>query len=183
MQFKTIVVGSVIGCSLVLNVAQAIHNRELVRYAASAFARGHLSVGEHLPPLEASDLQGNKVTIEYSKPSTPTLLYVFRPSCIWCQRNAALANALSRQVSKRYGMIGISIEAAGLEEYMKETQSAFPVFLASPDSIERYRLQSTPETILIGRDGRVIQSWNGAYTAALHSVIESTLSIHLPELD
>lgn len=185
MIFRSILLiigGALFVCSVALNVAQAVRNRALIDTVEHIRPDQALSVGEVVRPLEALDLNGHPGQITYVQSSTPTVLYIFRPSCIWCTRNVAVFNAFVQQVVGRYRVIGISLSPEGLTDYVKEHNMVIPVFLAQPSAINDYRLRTTPQTMVISSDAHVIQSWSGAYTPRLQPILEEYFSIKLPSL-
>jgi hypothetical protein len=46
----------------------------------------------------------------------------------------------------------------------------------------KYRLGGTPQTLLIGKTGRVEKVWTGAYLGATKAEIEKTFSVTIPEI-
>jgi hypothetical protein len=59
----------------------------------------------------------------------------------------------------------------------------FPVYTnLSEETRSAYRLGSTPETIVVDTDGKVIHAWVGAFTGSTKREIERFFSIHLPSL-
>ena len=144
-------------------------------------ASGKLPEGIVLPSLEATDLAGNKTTVGFTSSPLPTLIYVFQPSCIWCERNKENLLALQDQLSGRYRILGISLEKEGTPDFVKSHQMKFPVYTdVSPSVVEAYHLGATPQTIVVSAEGKVLQSWNGAYLGAAKRVVEDYLSVQLP---
>jgi len=96
-----------------------------------------------------------------------------------------LANvaALSAQASQRYELVGLSVSDEGLPEYVREQRWTFPVYSKpSPEAIAYFRLQSTPQTIVISPEGRILESWTGAYANATLSEVQRALKVQLPGL-
>jgi hypothetical protein len=48
--------------------------------------RGAHRDGVPVPELEGSNLAGNLVLVSYTAVRKPTIIYVFRPVCPWCER-------------------------------------------------------------------------------------------------
>lgn len=51
-----------------------------------------------------------------------------------------------------------------------------------PSSISDLKLGTTPETIVVSRDGLVLRDWRGAYTGATKQQMEEFFSMGLPDL-
>lgn len=173
-----------IGCaSILLNVLQARHNRELQEINLEILARGQLLPGTLVPPLQVYDLEGQAAKVRYDQSSLATVLYVFRPSCVWCLRNSAGFDQLLRQISKRYRIIAISLGQDGLREFVKSAHPTFPVYATRSEESGPYHLGSTPETIVVSSQGAILAAWNGAYTGTTKTAVEGFFSVQLPELD
>ena len=135
----------VLTISVGINFLQARYISKLLDNGEQALAKGKLAIGIRLPPLEVSDLAGVRSTLLYSIVSKPTLLYVFRPDCVWCQRNAGALKALTDRVSGRFRVIGISLSEDGLREFVASHGMEFPVYSGlSRSAIDAYQLGATP---------------------------------------
>jgi len=72
--------------SVTLNVLLANKVRRLSQGQSASVADQMLRVGTTVPLITAKRLGGGNETISYSGSDRPTVLYVFTPQCIWCQR-------------------------------------------------------------------------------------------------
>ena len=137
---------------------------------------------ERLPDLLAKDLAGHSARIDYRSTAT-TVLYVFSPSCPWCERNSANLASLATQLPRDYRLIGLSLSSEEFDGFVKPHAISFPVYRdLNPDMIAAYRFGPTPEAIVIGPSGTVIASWQGAFVGPTKSLIEKYFSAHLPDL-
>ena len=141
-----------------------------------------LAVGEQIPAVAVESLQGQAQTIDWIAAGQPSIVYVFRPDCVWCRHNRAGARMLLEH-SAQYRFIGLSTSAKGLKEYVAENRLTFPVYVASSKTIERLKLGVTPETIVVASGGRVQKVWPGAYGGAIVNQIESMFGFKLPALE
>jgi len=83
--------------------------------------------------------------------------------------------------SAQYRFIGISLSEQGLAEYVSKNNLNFPVYSGlSPETLKTYKLGSTPQTIAVSREGRVLQNWTGAYAGDQKSQIEAFFHVTLP---
>ena len=81
-------------------------------------------------------------------------------------------------------------EALSDEELMHEVQSgdgdAFTVLFdryhLSPETLKTYKLGSTPQTIVISSEGKVLQDWARAYVGEQQKQIEVYFHVSLPGL-
>jgi peroxiredoxin len=140
--------------------------------------------GEIVTGFNATSLNGGVQRIEFSSSSHPTLLYVFSPSCVWCERNSPAVGALARQVSGRYRVIGLSVSSERVKEFVAQHHIEFPVYTEPPAAIVKaYELGVTPETIMVSTNGRIDCVWTGAYQNSIKASIEQFLSVRLPALE
>lgn len=163
-------------CSVLLNVVQA---RQL-ETTRSHTARS-VPAGTPMPALEGVDMAGKKIRVAYAG-MLPTILYHFSPTCSWCERNRENLRSLIQETAGRYRVIGISA-ARPTAEFMRERQFDFPVITGiSPDAMRAYGLGGTPQTLVVSPEGRLIETWTGAYVHDQAKAIERFFSIQLPGL-
>lgn len=145
------------------------------------------SIGRRVPPLTAKALAGHDVTLDFSSRPRPTVLYVFSPSCGWCNRNANNLRALVEQRGNDYEFVGVSLNDKGTEDvqrYVAETGISFPVYARpSADTVRSYALSGTPQTIVVSRDGTVLKNWPGAYIQPIQKEVEDYFGLRLPGVE
>src|SRR6266404_3092821 len=140
-----------------------------------------LRSGAVVPPLEAVDLNGKARTIAYDQVSQPTVLYIFTPPCSWCTRNMNNLKTLLDKDSGQYRFIGLSLSDAGLMDYVTRNELKLPVYSGlSTETLKSYKLMSTPQTIVVSPEGRVLQNWVGAYVGEQKSQVEAFFHVALP---
>jgi hypothetical protein len=122
-------------------------------------AANKLELGGVVPPLVGYDISGNKVTYEYGRDSRETLLLVFSPTCHACDENWPKWNRLIQSVdtrSTRLVIANISGAPVSADYVARHNIAAVPLVAeVSAESQQAYRLAYTPQTILIGSDGKV----------------------------
>ena len=171
--------GGAFAVSIAFNTVQGLR---ILRLEDELNSRGALAEGTLLPPLLGEDLAaGQRQTINYNDSQTPTLLYVFQPSCVWCQYNSGNINSLAERLEGKCRVIGVSLSSDGLKEFVESHHITFPVYTNIPSPLaEVYKLGATPETIVISRDRKVLKNWKGAYDEPVRSLIEQFFSVRLP---
>lgn len=169
----TFVLLTALGVSITINVLQARYIGHFIDRSEQTALKGALAIGTKVPPLDVLDLSGKRSRLVYSDTSKPTILYIFRPSCIWCQRNAGALTELAEHASDQYRIVGISLTKEGLAEFVQSHAMNFPVYSGlTPALIAAYRLGTTPETIVISPNGNVRERWNGAYMGGTKTAVE-----------
>jgi len=172
----TVIAAAAITASLLMNVV--LVSRLFMRKATVDEA---LPAGTRVEPIAVQTMDGQTVRLRFDG-AQPTLLYVFSPSCVWCSRNLKSLKAAVEQTGGRYNFVGLSLTAQDLATYVSTTQFPGPVYVVTDAAArDRYHLGSTPETILIGPDGRVHKSWIGWYGGTNKAAVERALQVRLPD--
>jgi peroxiredoxin len=169
--------------SATLNVLLAHKVRSLTYARTTRISEYQLKVGASVTPITARRLGGEEEVISYPDSNKATVLYVFTPTCIWCARNMDNLKTLIDKESGQYRVIGLSLSQEGLAEYVAKNGLKLPVYSGlSPDTLKTYKLGSTPQTVVISPEGRVLQDWAGAYVGDQKSQVEAFFHVSLPGL-
>jgi len=167
--------------SVTLNVLLAHRVRSLTYARSARMAEYQLKVGTTMPPIAAKGLDGQLEVISYQSTNQPTVFYVFTPPCSWCARNMDNFKTLVEKRSGEYRFIGLSLSEEGLAQYVSKNGLGVPVYSGlSPEALKTYKLGSTPQTIVISQEGKVLQDWAGAYVGDQKSQIETFFHVSLP---
>jgi hypothetical protein len=139
-----------------------------------------LEVGATLPPLSGKRLDGTAVTIDYSG-AVPTVIYHWSPSCLWCQRNAENIKTLTAAIAGRYRVVAVAAGPVSDAEAIKLGLSpAIVIANVSTSFLRSAHLNVTPETIVVGDDGKVTRVWTGAFSGTGRAEVEEFFSVTLP---
>lgn len=169
--------------SLSLNVYFGWSVRRLKRDAGSPPNSAKLVAGVSVHPIMAVSLAGKQETITYQDNAKPTVVYVFSPSCIWCERNTQNINAIVNLREQSFRFIGLSLVNHDLREYVQSHHFSFPVYQSlDAESIQTLGLGSTPQTLVISPEGRVLKNWTGAFSKSVQAEVEEYFDVHLPGL-
>jgi peroxiredoxin len=161
--------------SLSANVYLGLKAQSLPRIASPA-----LVAGMKAPKLYAEEIGGAKVIIDWASDTRPTLLYVFSPSCVWCQRNFGNFDTLTRARKSDFRVIGLSVSSEGLRKYVEEHNIDYAVY-TNPDPVRNRDFMSvTPTTFVIFPEGTIKEVWRGAYVGKTKGEIEAKLGVRLP---
>lgn len=153
-----IVLGLVAAASLGINVLQGCRILALDNQIDGLQNRTPVEEAV-FPSLRVTDVSGHQTSIDYKSGDKKTVLYIFSPACVWCQRNAFSLSTLVQGLPPGYRIFGVSLSDSHVDAFVKSTHISFPVYtIAAESSKESYPLRSTPETIVIGSDGRVIKA-------------------------
>jgi peroxiredoxin len=166
-----------IGCSLYLNAVLVV---QVSRLKSTLRAKTEIELGATAPPITVKAISGEKVTITLNARTRPTVLYIFSPSCGWCDENLDNIRYLAKRKSAQYDFVGLSVANDGLADYASRHDLNFPVFDGlTIEAFKAYRLGRTPQTLVVSPQGRVLANWVGTYEGSLRPRIEEFFSVSL----
>lgn len=176
LRFVLVSMSALLCSSALLNIYFFQKVREL---SSALVASGPLRVGKAVPALTLTKLDGKAAPIDYADADEGTVLYIFRPSCVWCRRNAPSVRALVSQADRRYRFIAICLGDA--IEPPAELQANFPIYFLSRQAASQLGFSATPQTLVLSRQGVVRRIWRGAFTGANLSDVENFFGVRLPD--
>jgi peroxiredoxin len=170
--------------SVVLNVLLAHRVQSLTVVQSEAVAERLLKLGATVPPIQARRLGANQQeVIAYQGTNQPTVLYILTPTCVWCARNMDNFKTLLDRERGQYRFIGLSLSEQTLPDYVGKNELKLPVYSGlSPETLKIYKLGSTPQTVVISPEGKVLKDWVGAYVGKQKSEVEAFFHVTLPGL-
>jgi len=138
-----------------------------------------LPIGTQLPPLEFKHEDGSPALVNWNT-GQPTLIYFFDPYCVWCKRNADALASLVDQTTPRLRFYSYTARLKGLDEFRKATKHSMPVLTDGSEDIRKaLHLSSTPTTVLVDTEGKVVQVWRGAYMGATGKAVSKYFQARL----
>jgi peroxiredoxin len=158
------------GCCLLLlaaNIALVHQNSQLKARLALPPPSLEVARGAQMPDLKGFDLTGKPVEVAYGQDPRKVLVLVFSPTCPFCDQNwpkwQEVISSLDRSVVRP---AAVDVTSTTSEAFIAQHQLAgLPVIQkVDPQAIVNYRFQLTPQTILVGRDGKVEKVWTGVLT-------------------
>lgn len=164
-----------------LNVALAMRLSAQRALLESGGAERQEMLGRQMQPLEAADPSGRPVRVEFGSDGRPTVLYAFRPGCLWCERNHEALLALHAKAADRYRFVGLSLESNGLAEYLERFPLPFEVVTdLDAATVESYKLGGTPRTLIVNPEGVIEENFVGAWTARMGVLVGARFGVDLP---
>jgi hypothetical protein len=154
---------------IVSNVLLARRIAQMRKIDDQLNASNKLEPGSAVPPLIGYDVAGNKLTYDYGTDPRDTVLLVFSPGCHACDENWPNWTRLIKGLNSQSTRLVIANVASGLpvtSEYIARHEIGGVPLIAevSPESMQAYRMIYTPQTILVGRDGKVRKVQTGAFS-------------------
>jgi peroxiredoxin len=177
----TIYIALALAMSVALNVILAHRVRSMTHERSAQITDYQLQIGTTVAPIQAKHFGGQQEIVSYQDTTQFTVIYVFTPACTWCARNLDNFKALVHDKKNEYRFIGVSLTDEGLAEYVTKNQLKLPIYSGpSLETLKSYKLGSTPQTIVISPEGKVLQDWLGAYIGDQKSQVESFFHVNLP---
>lgn len=162
--------------SLVTNVALAWK----LRSSATAVRQTPEPVA--LSNIHLVKSNGTPVTISFPS-DKPVILYWFSPGCGWCELNWDNFLALARAVRATHYLLPVASDPAiDLDRFATARGWAFPVYHLDLDQAELLRLSSTPDTVLVDRNGVEVERWRGAFSPTLQRALRRRFDVRFPGL-
>jgi peroxiredoxin len=168
---------------LLVNVLLAQQNKKLRFLASRADRSLEVKVGTALQSLEGVDNDGNWQSISYGQDARKTVLFIFSPRCRACEANSLNWEAVINEIDRQsFRLFGISLQSQGVKEYASRHRINGVPILTEIDAKYRvaYNLALTPQTILIGSDGKVERVWTGVLQGEDKRDVERALNVRLP---
>jgi hypothetical protein len=163
--------------SLALNVNLGVERARTPRISHDADTATLMKPGTQAPAFEGIDAKGARVSLTYNADMRDTMLYVFSPSCHWCERNFANIKAIV-DARRDLRMVGVSLGNVQTDSH--SNQIGFEAIVRpTAATIKAHGLRATPTTILVSH---VRKAWPGAYTGTLGAEVSKVLVVSLPGL-
>lgn len=132
-----------------------------------------------LTMLHVSNIDGINTRLNMIN-DRPTVIYMFSPTCSWCEKNLQNIQLLSAQAGKHYRFIGISTSSRDLRQYLAKNPLVFPVYaISSGADLKTIDFRGTPQTIVLSPYGVVEHNWQGAYIGWTAQAIQQYFSVNL----
>ena len=171
-------------CSVTLNLLLARkvrHVTETSRLLQLQINSPVLVPGSKAPEFSAKNAHGNKEFLNYADVPVPTVLYVFTPDCHWCARNLENIKHLALTTNSRFRFVGVALSEKDLDSYLTHSNMPFSVYRTLSEDVKiAYGLNSTPTTIVVSPEAKVLQYWRGAYSGDMKNEVERFFQLTLP---
>lgn len=141
-------------------------------------------IGTFVDRLSVTNAAGAESTLALEG-KKKTVVYIFSPSCHWCAVNYSSILALAKQRSEEYSFVGLSVssDATSLHTYLAKHPYPFPSYADnSTADLAKLGFIGTPETIVIGENGKIEQHWRGAFGKATGKDVQQFFAVSLPDL-
>lgn len=123
-----------------------------------------LSQEDTVPAFTARDIDGDTVSVSYSRTQPHTMLLWFSPTCEACEENFSFWNELDRDyASESLRLFGMSTaDPVDLRRVVDERGLSFLILsIDNPSIVDAYRGNVLPQTVLVSPDGSIRAVWPG----------------------
>jgi peroxiredoxin len=160
------IVGLVV-CNIIL-IKQNLHLREVVEKQE---IEKRVQIGQSFDEFKAVDNINNSVNLLSAKPTKKVILFS-STSCPFCKKQNPYWTQLASQInSEKYEIFMLfndREECPKVEEYLRSNgytsidNSIKPLY-SSGETLQKYRLNGNPATLIIDENGVVEKSWSGLW--------------------
>lgn len=179
---KDLIVNILLLCILSVSLSLNVVNGWRLEEISHRRPLAGVQVGTSFNQAPVIDLVGQKQTLAFND-NRNTLLYVFSPTCVWCERNRQNFESLVKAKHSDYRIIAIALHTTDLATYVKRAEPTFEIYYVG-SSTERSELGLlfTPELVILDTHGVVKKKWQGAWRDDNASDIERAFNVKLPGL-
>jgi peroxiredoxin len=149
---------------LAANIALIRQNSQLKSQLSLPPPALEAAPGAQMPDLRGFDPTGKPVEVLYGKDTRKVLVLVFSPTCAFCDQNwPRWQQIISSLDHSAVRPVAVDVTSTASTEFVSQHHlTELPVLLrVDPRAIVNYRLQLTPQTILVDHDGKVEKVWTG----------------------
>jgi len=161
-----------------LNVALIRQNHSLKAQLSQVPLGTEAPPGAHVSDLRGFDVQGKPVSITYQGDTRKVLLFVFSPTCSFCAENWPNWWRIFSELDRNTVLpAAVDVTATVTPEFINQHQmTGIPVLAqVDPRAVVEYHFHLTPQTILVGADGKVEKVWSGVLSAANMAEIQTLI--------
>ena len=167
-------IGLVAACVLVTaaNVALIRQVRvlrgQLSLVAAQQLRSLTLHPGDRVTTMTGQDVSGRPLTIGYSSESRRTVLFVSSPRCTACADIWRKWNALLHKIdSTKFRALAVDVSSSTNSEFIARNHLERLIVVAAPAQsvIRNYKLNVTPQVVVVDAVGVVVGVWTGSASA------------------
>jgi peroxiredoxin len=148
----------VIFCLLILLLARENRRLEERLVRAALAAVGGPEIDDLLPEVPVTELDGIEAVLAFDGQARETVLLVFTTTCPACQKNLEPWRDLHRRFGDRYRFVAVGLDPPEETRRFAE-QHDLPYRVVVPadrSAFQRaYGIESVPQTLVVGADGRV----------------------------
>jgi peroxiredoxin len=125
----------------------------------------YLLSGVTATAFEGTDEHGMPIRIDFVDKTEPTILMIFTTSCPACEGSIPIWKKLAGE-RHRVRFLGVSLDNPDktIPFLFRHDPDFSIVLVTDKEFIRSYQIHSVPLTVLVGRDGKIVDSWSGILT-------------------
>ena len=147
-------------------------NQNLKNEVQRLSAESKVQVGEDFSGFKAVDIDNKPVTLEAAS-KTKKIIFLFSTTCPFCKKqNSYWTELLKTFDASKYEVFAVfnrKEELKTVDEYFdtfgyKNAGTSIKVLFSEDETLEKYKLKSTPTTLVIDESDRVEKAWVGLWS-------------------
>jgi len=171
----------------VCNVLLARQNQKFRALVQEMESEQKIQIGDALGPLSASDLSGQPTVVRFDENKLGTVVLFSSTTCPFCKKQNPNWNRLIRDVDRaKYDVVELfranetrSQVAGYLRTNGLDNEAAVKFFFVAEDFLKQKKLNTTPITLIVGRNGLVERAWFGLWNPSQLAEVNSSLSLSI----
>jgi hypothetical protein len=176
--------GMVLVVSLSVNVVLGLRLRD----SPPAVKRAGFSAGELFPLLDARTPSGGARVLRFER---PTLVYIFSPTCQWCEKDYQNLMAVHAVAGEKYSFVGVTMinksapedYHVALADYLRRHPFPGDVLFVDPSLLAHdlmVDITVTPQMVVVDQRGRIRKAWVGALMGSRQAEVATFFNVVLP---
>jgi glutaredoxin len=169
------------------NVLLIRQNYQLRALVQGLESEQRIQVGDKLGPFWGSDLEGKPVDVRFDEAGVRKVIMFSSTTCPFCKKQNPNWNQLMEQIDRRkYEVVELFREreaGSRVADYLKanslSNEGTSRVLLVGDDFLKEKKLNSTPVTLIVGKNGVVEKAWFGLWNNSAIAEVNSSLDISI----
>jgi len=144
-------------------------------------AESKVQVGEDFSGFKAVDIDNKPATLD-STSKTKKVIFLFSTTCPFCKKQNSywteLLNTFDASKYEVFAVFNRTEELETVDEYFdtfgyKNSGTSIRILFSEDETLEKYKLKSTPTTLVLDENDRVERAWIGLWSAGVLSEANS----------
>ena len=136
-------------------------------------------LGHYVTTIDVLRIDNTWAKLDLRNAGKPTVLYIFRAGCRFCEENQSDLDKLTTSVGNKFRFVGLATTGTGLKTYISTHPMNFPVYVSSMEFVKSLNLGSTPQTLVVDESGQIIKDWSGIFVGPSVREIQEYFGVSL----
>lgn len=176
----------IVALLILCNVFLIKQNLQLKTTVEELAAQRKVQVGEKFSAFNGFNLENQPVTVDFNEGNAKTILLYSSTTCPFCKKQNPYWNDVIKQIdNQKYQVLEIFHEKEDKNkvfDYLRNNnldngKSSLKVLFLPDRILQKYKLNSTPVTLIVGENGIVENAWFGLWNKSIITEVNSSLNV------